>query len=318
MNDVQRVLFLNRRQVRQAMKWPQLLQACRGALIDLASEDALPAISAQLPVPNASLHLKAGALLSPPILSVKANLRPDGGSAAGAILAFDHGKERLQAVLASADLTAMRTAAIAAVAATELVEKENPRIALIGAGPVARYTDEALTYLQISDEIRVWSRDIDHSRRLVESGSTSQKRIVCSNVQEAVLGADLVITCTPSRIPLVHLEDLLENVVVLAMGADSPGKRELGEGILEASTLYADVLADAMRVGELAYVSPNQAQRAIPIGLRLGKAESVHSPIASRIVFDSVGSSAVDAAVVAMTLEMAAESASGTWIALDE
>lgn len=299
------------------MKWPQLLDACRGALIGLASENALPSISAQLPVPGASLHLKAGALLSPSILSVKANLRPDAGSAAGAILAFDHGNQRLQAILASSDLTAMRTAAIAAVAAVELVEKKNPRIALIGAGPVARYTDEALTYLQISDEIRIWSRDIEHSRRLTEQGPASQKRIACSSVQEAVLDADLVITCTPSRIPLVNLEDLREDAVVLAMGADSPGKRELGSGILETSTLYADVLDDALRVGELAHVSSQDGLRAMPIGLRLVDHKSIQSPL-SRIVFDSVGSSAVDAAVVAMTLEIAMQSASGTWITLED
>lgn len=317
MDDVQRVLLLNRTQVRQAMKWPELLVACRGALIGLASKNALPSISAQLPVPGASLHLKAGAVMSPPILSVKANLRPDAGSAAGAILAFDHANQRLQAILASSDLTAMRTAAIAAVAAVELVEKKNPRIALIGAGPVARYTDEALTYLQMSDEIRVWSRDIEHSRKLAEQGSSSQKRIACASVQEAVSGADLVITCTPSRTPLVQFEDLLEDAVVLAMGADSPGKRELGAGILEASILYADVLDDALRVGELAHVSSQEGHRAMPIGLKLVKQESGQSSM-SRIVFDSVGSSAVDAAVVAMTLEIAMQSSSGTWITLEE
>jgi ornithine cyclodeaminase/alanine dehydrogenase-like protein (mu-crystallin family) len=317
MSDVQRILLLNRTQVRQAMKWPALLDACRAALINLASENALPSISAQLPVPGASLHLKAGALLSPPILSVKANLRPDAGSTSGAILAFDHGNQRLQAILASSDLTAMRTAAIAAVAATELVTKKNPRIALIGAGPVARYTDEALAFLQMSDEIRVWSRNIEHSRQLVASGSTAQKRIACSSVQEAVLGADLVITCTPSRTPLAQLEDLLEDVVVLAMGADSPGKRELGAGILERSSLYADVLEDALRVGELAHVSSHEADRARPIGLRLVKKESIQSST-GRTVFDSVGSSAVDAAVVAMTLEIAMKSGSGTWITLDD
>lgn len=317
MDDVQRVLLLNRTQVRQAMKWPELLNACRGALIGLASENALPSISAQLPVPGASLHLKAGAVMLPAILSVKANLRPDAGSAAGAILAFDHANQRLQAILASSDLTAMRTAAIAAVAAVELVEKKNPCIALIGAGPVAKYTDEALGHLQISDEMRVWSRDVEHSRRLVENGSTSQKRIACLTVQEAVAGADLVITCTPSRSPLVQLEDLGEGTVVLAMGADSPGKRELGEGILETAALYADVLDDALRVGELAHVHSHEARRAVPIGQRLAMKGSHQSPM-GRIVFDSVGSSAVDAAVVAMTLEIAMQSASGTWITLEE
>lgn len=317
MQNEERILLLSRREVREAMTWPTLFEACRGALIGLASPDALPSISAQLPVPGASLHLKAGAILTPPILSVKANLRPDTGSTSGAILAFDHGDQRLRAILASADLTAMRTAAIAAVTAVELVEKKNPRIALIGAGPVARYTDEALTHLHMSDEIRIWSRNGEHSRTMAETGPLGQNRIACATVSEAVKDADLVITCTPSRLPLVKLEDLSQDVIVLAMGADSPGKRELGAGILESSNLYADVLGDALRVGELAYIATEEAQRAIPIGTRLAKSQNVLAGN-TRIVFDSVGSSAVDAAVVAMTLGIAMESGSGSWIALND
>lgn len=317
MQTAQRILLLNRTQVRQAMEWPALLSACQDALIGLASADALPSISAQLAVPGASLHLKAGAVLQPPVLSVKANLRPDAGSTDGAILAFDHGDQRLRAILASSDLTAMRTAGIAAVAASELVAKKNPIVALIGAGPVAAYTDQALAHLGIPGEIRVWSRHIEHARTLVESGSPEQKRVAFGSVREAVNGADLVVTCTPSRSPLVNLEDLDDHVVVLAMGADSPGKRELGAGILESATLYADVLVDALRVGELAYLAPAEAERATSIGLRLAEHQPERSA-RTRIVFDSVGSSAVDAAVVAMTLSKALESGSGTWIALNE
>lgn len=317
MRSASRILLLNRTEVRQAMEWPSLLAACKDALIGLAAPDALPSISAQLPVPGASLHLKAGAVLTPPLLSVKANLRPDAGSTSGAILAFDHADQRLRAILASADLTAMRTAGIAAVAAVELVAKKNPKVAFIGAGPVAMYTDQALTHLGISDDIRVWSRDIEHARRFASEGRSDQKRVAYESVRETVTGADLIITCTPSRSPLVSLEDLASEVVILAMGADSPGKRELGVGILEASTIYADVLSDALRVGELAYLVKEQAERAIPIGLKLSKKE-ITQTVKPWIVFDSVGSSAVDAAVVAMALTAAMESGSGTWIGLDE
>jgi len=299
------------------MEWPSLLAACKDALIGLANADALPSISAQLLVPGASLHLKAGAVLAPAILSVKANLRPDAGSTSGAILAFDHGDQQLRAILASADLTAMRTAGIAAVAAVELLTKKNPKVALIGAGPVSMYTDQALRHLGISDDIRIWSRDIEHARHFASDGPSDQKRVAHELVSEAVADADLIITCTPSRSPLVNLSDLSSEVVVLAMGADSPGKRELGAGILEVSTIYADVLDDALRVGELAHLSQEEAKRAIPIGLRLNGSQELPNS-KPRIVFDSVGSSAVDAAVVAMVLTSAKESGSGTWIGLNE
>jgi hypothetical protein len=53
----------------------------------------------------------------PPVLSVKANLRPEAGGAAGLVVAFDPVRYTVRAVLDSADITAMRTGAIAAVAA---------------------------------------------------------------------------------------------------------------------------------------------------------------------------------------------------------
>jgi ornithine cyclodeaminase/alanine dehydrogenase-like protein (mu-crystallin family) len=98
-----------------------------------------PAIDSTSPlrVPGASLHLKSGALGSQ-MLSVKANLRPDAGSSAGLVLAFDPVRFALRAILDSADITAMRTAAIAAVAARRLAGPGGHIVAVIGTGPVGR------------------------------------------------------------------------------------------------------------------------------------------------------------------------------------
>ena len=67
-------------------------------------------------------------------------------------------------------------------------------------------------------------------------------------------GAGIVLTATPSRQPLVTGADLDNDALVLAMGADTRGKRELGEGVLDGAELVADVPADAAVVGELAYL----------------------------------------------------------------
>jgi len=53
------------------------------------------------------------------------------------------------------------------------------------------------------------------------------------SVQRAVAGAGLVLTATPAREPLIAAADLDDHAVVLAMGADIRGKRELGDGVLD-------------------------------------------------------------------------------------
>lgn len=307
-----KILLIDGDDVRSALDWPQLLEVTRAALIDLNSPQQPGSISAQLAVPGASLHVKAGAVADPLTVSLKANLRPDAGSADGAVLLFDPVQRALRAVLASGDLTAMRTAAIAGIAAAALGTSPDTTVALVGAGPVARCVEQVLAHLGLGAELRVWSRSEEHAKALVEEALGAGERRACATVSEAVRGAGLVITCTPARTALVEDKDLSPTAVVLAMGADSPGKRELGEGVLDAATLLADVPADALAVGEFAYLPESDGRRVTSLGQclsRLGEAMD-----AGRVVVDSVGSSAVDAAVCAMVLRQVTTASGGTWV----
>ena len=80
-------------------------------------------------------------------------------------------------------------------------------------------------------------------------------------------GAGIVLTATPSQQPLVTGADLAAGAMLLAMGADTRGKRELGEGALDGADLVADVPDQAAVVGELAYLpgGPDPA-RCIALG----------------------------------------------------
>jgi ornithine cyclodeaminase/alanine dehydrogenase-like protein (mu-crystallin family) len=100
------------------------------------------------------------------------------------------------------------------------------------------------------------------------------------------------------------------------MGADTAGKRELADGVLDSATIYADVREDALKVGESAYLAEGEASRVENIGT-LFLSKSVERAPGDRIVFDSVGSSAVDAAVVALVLAGAAEKGLGHTVDLD-
>lgn len=304
--------LLTRSQVRSLVRWPDLIEAIAQALIGETSGEAAAAAS-QLHVPGAALHLKSGylkpgALARPPVLSVKANLRPEAGGAAGLIVAFDPERCTVRAVLDSADITAMRTGAIAAVAARELAGPGPRRLALLGAGPVARQSLAALSQVVELEQVRVWSRDQGRSEKI--SFGTA-RAIAVGSVQQTVAGADLVLTATPAREPLVTGADLGDHALVLAMGADTRGKRELGDGVLDDAELVADVPADAAEVGELAYLpgGPDPA-RCVALGdLLAGRRQLTGG---KRIVFDSVGTAVTDAAAVALILATAEQEQVGT------
>jgi ornithine cyclodeaminase/alanine dehydrogenase-like protein (mu-crystallin family) len=238
-------------------------------------------------------------------MSVKANLRPNAGRASGAILAFDLEQMKLHAILASADLTAMRTAAIAAVAAEVLLRQRPVRLALLGAGPVAQRVLEVLTFLEIPSDVVVWSRDVTRAQAVVDAAPDAQRARATQDVQDALKGAELVVTCTPSRAPLFEAEHLHPHAVVLAMGADTAGKQELPLSVLEAAVVYTDVREDALRVGESSHLSEEAATRVRDLGSVLSDSDSAPTSYARWTVFDSVGSSAVDVVAVSLVVEQA-------------
>jgi ornithine cyclodeaminase/alanine dehydrogenase-like protein (mu-crystallin family) len=303
------VRLLSRSQVRSLLRWPGLIEAAAQALID-ATGGGSAAASSQLHVPGAALHLKSGALAQPPTLTVKANLRPEAGGSAGLIVAFDPVGYTVRAVLDSADITAARTGAIAAVAARQLARAGPQTLAVLGAGPVARQSLAAISQVVELGEVRIWSRD---GSRTAEFAATVPAATAASSPEHAVAGAGLILTATPAQEPLLTGADLADHVVVLAMGADTRGKRELGDGVLEGAELVADVPANAAEVGELAYLPGGpDLTRCVALGELLAGRRQLAG--GKRVVFDSVGTAVADAAAVALVLATAEAEQVGTLV----
>ena len=85
-------------------------------------------------------------------------------------------------------------------------------------------------------------------------------------VRSAVEGADVVITCTAAREPLVERAWLSPGAHVTALGSDGAGKQELDPAILEdADLLVVDSRDQCARLGELQH-APDEADRAIELG----------------------------------------------------
>jgi ornithine cyclodeaminase len=98
---------------------------------------------------------------------------------------------------------------------------------VLGAGPVARQSLAALSQVVELEQVRVWSRDQGRSAKFSFQAPLAT---AVGSVEQAVAGAGIVLTATPARGPLVTGADLADHALVLAMGADTRGKRELGEG----------------------------------------------------------------------------------------
>src|SRR5436309_3973677 len=104
--------------------------------------------------------------------------------------------------------TVMRTGASAAVSARWLARKDSKVLAIVGAGHMAEGTLETCNEVLAWEEVRVWSR----SQKTVDGFAAKYRErysfrlTPCLDVEEAVRGADVVVTVTPAREPIVQDE----------------------------------------------------------------------------------------------------------------
>ena len=151
-------------------------------------------------------------------------------------------------------LTAVRTAAAGAVAARWLARPEARRAAIIGAGEQARLQLRALMLVRPIESVNVWAPRSVQARQFAAEMSALLKLPVsaCVDIDAAVEGADVVVTTTPSREPLLQARHLRPGMHITAMGSDAEHKNEIDPAAIAAATRYVcDRLTQVRRFGEL-------------------------------------------------------------------
>jgi ornithine cyclodeaminase len=150
-------------------------------------------------------------------------------------------------------LTELRTAAAGALAAELLSRSDASRAAIIGAGAQASWQLRALRAVRPIREVRVYNRTTERAERFVRNEEWSGLHLrVAETVEEAVAGADVIVTTTASRSPILEAAWVAPGTHITAMGSDFPSKQELGIGLLAAADrVVADAVAVCARVGEL-------------------------------------------------------------------
>lgn len=150
-------------------------------------------------------------------------------------------------------LTAVRTAAAGAVAARWLAKQDTPQVAVIGAGEQARLQLQALTLVRRVESVSVWARNRVAAERFA-ADMTAQLGLRCDiarDVHHALAEADLAITTTPSRTPLIEAADLHAGLHITAMGSDTEHKNEIAPAALVAARYICDRVQQTRVLGEL-------------------------------------------------------------------
>jgi ornithine cyclodeaminase len=151
-------------------------------------------------------------------------------------------------------LTDIRTAAAGAVAARHLAPSRVHTAAVLGAGVQAELQMQALALVRPFEELLVWARDPDKAAAYAARMAPRLGRSVRTvpTAEAAVADAQVVVTTTPSREPVLRAEWLHPGLHVTAMGSDAAGKNELEPAVLaQADLLVCDRVGQCSRLGEL-------------------------------------------------------------------
>ena len=138
-------------------------------------------------------------------------------------------------------ITEMRTAAVSATATKLLAPPDAKIFAILGSGVQARSHVEALRVVRRFEEIRVWSPTREHAGRFAkEVGATAM------SAEEAVRGADVIVTATNSKTPVLKGAWLKQECHVNAIGACRPDWRELDDEAM-SNVIFVDSREGALK-----------------------------------------------------------------------
>ncbi|MEM9928497.1 MAG: ornithine cyclodeaminase family protein [Bacteroidota bacterium] len=243
-------------------KTADLLQYIERSFTAYSSGAAMvpPVGTLMLEEPRGDVHIKYGFIKGEPYYVIKIASgfydNPALGlpSSNGLNLVFSQKTGVLECILLDEGyLTDLRTALAGAVVAKHFGPQQVKKIGIVGTGIQARLQLENLQLITDCREVLVWGRSAKSLQRYQDE-MTAKGYQVTTTQDAALLNAacNLIITATPSTKPILPPKPLLPGTLVIAMGADTPGKQELAPEVLQqADLIVLDSRSQCIHHGEI-------------------------------------------------------------------
>lgn len=293
------MLHLDEEQVRSLLSYEELIPAMEQALIRFSSGRINQPVRSLLRVPEHDGIFGMMPAVDGDVIGIKLVLVYEKNAELGlpthqaAIQLFS---AKTGEPLGSMDgrlITEMRTAAVSAVATRLLAQRDARVLAVLGTGVQARAHIRALRLVREFDEIRVWGRTPSHAHQIAEELGV---RVVL-DLEEAVRGADVVVSVAHVNDPLVRGEWLGADTYVNAVATVGPNRRELDDAVMNAAIVVESRDAamhesgDILRSGAKVYAELGEllaGSVALPTGRRVYKALGIGAEdvAAARLVYE--------------------------------
>jgi len=324
-----KVLVVSQAEMGRLLPMAECIAAMADALAALARGEATLPLRQVLRLPHGLFAVMPATLDVPPAVGLKAitvfpgNHGTELDAHQGAVLLFEGGRGRLLAVMDATSITAIRTAAVSAVATSRLAREDAGDLAILGAGVQARTHLEAMLLARRVRRVRVFSRDPGRVRAFAAEATRRHglEVVPTATAQEALVGADIVCAVTSAAEPVVRGEWLAAGAHVNAVGACLPTVRELDTPAVARSRLFVDrresALSEAgdvlipIREGAIAGTHVLAELGEVLLGRHPGRGSAEEITL-----FKSLGLAVEDVASAQVVYRNAERSGAGIWVEL--
>src|SRR5256885_2519875 len=294
-------LFLDEEQVRGHLQMTDLIPAMEKALIDLSAGKVTQPVRSVIKADPPGGFLGLMPALTPDGLGLKAvtfypsNAQRGIPTHMATIFLVDPETGTPLAIMDGRLITEMRTAAVSAAATKLLAAPDAKILAILGSGVQARSHVEALRLVRSFQEIRVWSPTFERAKQFAEEvGGTAL------SAEQAVRDADVIVTVTSSKTPVLKGAWLKPGCHVNAIGACCPDWRELDDEAM-SNVVFVDSREGAVK--ESGDVLLSGAKIYAELGESL--ARKVPSRAGETTIFKSLGMAVEDIAAAMLVYQAA-------------
>lgn len=293
--------YLSDAEVRAALSWDELIPTMERALTALSAGSVVQPLREWLTVEEGERYWGVMPASAADAMGVKlVSLYPaNAGTGVPTVIAlvilFRRDTGEPLALLDGSALTALRTAAVSAAVTRRLAAPESAVLALLGSGVQAATHLAALKQVRAFREIRVWSRTPEHAQRFGREHGA-----IAMDAESAVRGADVVVTATPAREPILRGAWLKRGSLVNAVGAPMPEWRELDDAAMANFVVVESREAASEESGD---VILSRARIHAEVGEIFAGTKSV--PPGATTVFKSVGVAVEDVFAAQLAFERA-------------
>lgn len=293
------VMFLGEAEVRKLLNWKPLIAAMETALVAFSAGRVIQPVRNMLTIEEGKRYLGIMPAVAEDAMGLKLVCFYPGNAGTSVpthtamILLFRPETGEPLAVLDGRLITEMRTAAVSAAVTNRLAAPDSRVLALLGSGVQAKAHLEAIREVRPIREIRVWSKTPEHAKSFADANGAT-----ATDAESAVRGADIVVTATNAREPVLKGAWLKRGAHVNTVGSPRPTWREVDDETM-ANILIVDSREAVLK--ESGDVILSKAEIFAEAGEILGGTKS--PPIGQTTIFKSVGIAIEDLAAAQLVFD---------------